>query len=43
MKYAVEIGSSVMIYIPSFMKIGPDIQKLVVGGQHIQTHSKVIS
>jgi hypothetical protein len=29
MKYAVEMVSSVMIYIPSFVKIGSAIQKLV--------------
>jgi hypothetical protein len=28
MKYAVEIGSGVMIYIPSFIKIGSGIQKI---------------
>jgi hypothetical protein len=31
MKYAVEIGSSAMVYIPSFIKIGPSIQKLIRG------------
>jgi hypothetical protein len=31
MKYAVEMGSGVMIYIPSFMKIGSAIQKLMEG------------
>jgi hypothetical protein len=31
MKYAVEIGSSAMIYIPSFIKIGSGIQKLIGG------------
>jgi hypothetical protein len=29
MKYAVEMGSDAMIYIPSFMKIGSGIQKLI--------------
>jgi hypothetical protein len=30
MKYAVEMGSGVMIYIPSFIKIGSSgIQKLI--------------
>jgi hypothetical protein len=28
MKYAVETGSSAMMYIPSFIKIGSGIQKL---------------
>jgi hypothetical protein len=32
MKYAVEMGSVAMIYIPSFIKIGSDIQKLMEGG-----------
>jgi hypothetical protein len=31
MKYAVEIGSGVMIYIPRFVKIGLGIQKLLGG------------
>jgi hypothetical protein len=31
MKYAVETGSSVMIYIPSFIKTGSGIQKLTEG------------
>jgi hypothetical protein len=35
MKYAVEMGSSAIIYeyIPSFTKIGPGIQRLI-GGIH---------
>jgi hypothetical protein len=28
MKYAIEMGSGVMIYLPSFVKIGSGIQKL---------------
>jgi hypothetical protein len=32
MKHAVEMGSGVMIYIPSFIKIASDIQKLTGGG-----------
>jgi hypothetical protein len=32
MNYAVEMGSGVMIYIPSFIKIRSGIQKLVRGG-----------
>jgi hypothetical protein len=36
MKYAAERGSGAMIYIPSFVKIGSGIQKLIVG---TQTHS----
>jgi hypothetical protein len=36
MKYAVETGSGAMIYIPSFIKIGSGIQKLM-GRGHTQT------
>jgi hypothetical protein len=32
MKYAVEMGSGVMIYIPSFIKNGLGIRKLMGGG-----------
>jgi hypothetical protein len=32
MEYAVEMGSGVMMYIPSFIKIGSGIQKLMGGG-----------
>jgi hypothetical protein len=35
MKNVVEMGSGAMIYIPSFIKIGSAIQKLIGG---IQTH-----
>jgi hypothetical protein len=31
MKYAVEIGSGAMIYIPSFVKTGSGFQKLIRG------------
>jgi hypothetical protein len=31
MKYAVEMGSGAMIYIPNFIKIGSAIQKLMGG------------
>jgi hypothetical protein len=31
MKYAAEMGSGVMIYIPSFIKIGSGIRKLIKG------------
>jgi hypothetical protein len=36
MKYAVEMGSGAMIYIPSFTKICSDIQNLIgrMHGQH---------
>jgi hypothetical protein len=45
MKYAVEMGSGAMIYIlylPSFIKIGSGIQKLMGEGV-TQTHSMVIA
>jgi hypothetical protein len=42
MKYAVEMGSGAMIYIPSFIKILPGIPKLI-RGIHIQTDSMVIA
>jgi hypothetical protein len=32
MKYAVQMGSGTVIYIPSFIKIGSGIQKLVWAG-----------
>jgi hypothetical protein len=31
MKYAVEMGSVAMIYIPRFIKVGSGIQKLIGG------------
>jgi hypothetical protein len=31
MKYSVDMGSSAMIYIPSLIKIGSGIQKLIGG------------
>jgi energy-coupling factor transporter transmembrane protein EcfT len=31
MKYAVEMGSGAMIYIPSFIETGSDILKLIRG------------
>jgi hypothetical protein len=36
MKYAIDMGSGAMIYIPSFMKIGPGVQKLLK--RDTQTH-----
>jgi hypothetical protein len=38
MKYAVEMGSGAMIYIPSFIKIGSGIQNLIGGDS--QTHKQ---
>jgi hypothetical protein len=31
MKYAVEVGSCAVIYVPSFINIGSGIQKLIEG------------
>jgi hypothetical protein len=31
MKYDIEMGSGAMIYVPSFIKIGSGIQKLIEG------------
>jgi hypothetical protein len=42
MKYAVEMGSGVMIYIKSLIKIGSGIQRLMGGGIHRHTDSMVI-
>jgi hypothetical protein len=42
MKYAVEMGSGAMIYIPSFMKTGSGTQKLI-GGIHRHTDSMEIA
>jgi hypothetical protein len=39
MRYAVEIGSDAVIYIPSFIKIGSGIQKLIGG---TQTHNSMV-
>jgi hypothetical protein len=38
----VEMGSDAVIYIPSFIKIGPGIQKSI-GAIHRHTDSMVIS
>jgi hypothetical protein len=40
MKYAVEMGSGAMIYIPSLIKIGSAIQKLI-GGIHRQHSDRI--
>jgi hypothetical protein len=42
MNYAVEMGSGAMTYIPSFIKIGSAIQKLI-GGKRRHTDSMVIA
>jgi hypothetical protein len=44
MKYVVEIDSSAMIYIPSFVNIGVGIQKLIKGdSQAHRQHGDLIS
>jgi hypothetical protein len=40
MKYAVDMGSGAMIYVPSFIKIGSGIQQLI-GGEDSQTHTHI--
>jgi hypothetical protein len=39
MKYAVEMGSGAMMYVPSFIKIGSGIQKLMGGGGYTRRHT----
>jgi hypothetical protein len=39
MKCAVEMGSGAVIYIPSFIKIGSAIQKLLGGGGYKDTQT----
>jgi hypothetical protein len=39
MKFAVEMGSGAMMYIPSFIKIGSAIQKLIEG---IHRHTDIM-
>jgi hypothetical protein len=41
MKYAIDMGSGATTYIPSFIKIGPAVQKLI--REDTQTHSIVIA
>jgi hypothetical protein len=36
MRCGVEMGSGAMIYIPSFIKIGSGIQRLIGGDTHTQ-------
>jgi hypothetical protein len=43
MKHAVEMGSVAVIYIPSFIKIGSCIPKLMGEGVYTQPNGKVIS
>jgi hypothetical protein len=39
MKYAVEMGSGAVIYVPSFIKIGSGVQKSI-RGIHRHTHGQ---
>jgi hypothetical protein len=41
MKYAVEMGSGTVMYIPSFIKIGLGVQKLI--GIHRHTDSMEVA
>jgi hypothetical protein len=43
MKYAVEMGSGAMIYIPSFIMIGSGIQKLIGGIHRHREHGDLTS
>jgi hypothetical protein len=43
MKYAVEMGSGAMIYIPGSIKIGSGIQNLMGGRVHRHTDGMVIA
>jgi hypothetical protein len=43
MKYAVEMGSGDMIYIPSFIKIGSGTQTMMVGEIYRRTDSMEIA
>jgi hypothetical protein len=43
MKYAVEMGSGAMIYVPSFIKIGSGIPNLMRMGHTRHTDSIVIA
>jgi hypothetical protein len=43
MKYAVEMDSGAIKYIPSFRKIGSGTQTLIGGNSQRHTDSKVIS
>jgi hypothetical protein len=43
MKYAVEMGSDTVIYVPSVVKIGSGIRELIRGiHRHTETDSKLI-
>jgi hypothetical protein len=42
-KYAVEMGSDSVIYIPNFIKIGSGIRRLVGGDTHTDRQDNLIS
>jgi hypothetical protein len=42
MKYAVEMGSGVMIYIQSFIKIGSGLQKLTTDTETGRVHKTTL-
>jgi hypothetical protein len=43
MKYAVDMGSGAMICVPTLIKIGLDVQKLIEGIQTHRQHGNLIS
>jgi hypothetical protein len=43
MEYGVEMGSGAVIYVPSFIKTGSGIQKLIWGAAFTDTDRIVIS
>jgi hypothetical protein len=43
MKYVIEMSSGAIIYVPSFMKIGSGIQKLIGGIHRHRQHGDHIS
>jgi hypothetical protein len=43
MEYVIELGSGVMIYMPSFIKIGSRIQTLMGRGSFTEGHSMEIA
>jgi hypothetical protein len=42
MKYAVEMGSGAMMYIPNFIKISSDVHKLEMGDLHMQRYTQAV-
>jgi hypothetical protein len=39
MKYTIEMGAGAMIYVPSFIKTGSGIQKLIGANSHKHGHT----